>query len=81
MWVGASDSASEGSFVWDSTEEKMVPGYVGWHPGYPTCECGNAANDCVMYETYSTGSAWRDYDCSARWGGICESQPSSTELQ
>lgn len=75
MWVGASDTASEGNYVWDSTGKKMVPGYVGWYNGYPVYTCSDGAADCALYNTYATLPAWIDYQCTGKWGGICESQP------
>lgn len=75
LWLGASDTASEGQFIWDSTGKKMVPGYVGWYPGYPQSACGTSTFDCAVYNTYQTLPAWVDDFCSDKLGGICELQP------
>jgi len=77
MWIGASDTASEGTFIWDSTGKLMVPGYVGWHSGNPQSSCGTSTWDCAVYTTYKTLPDWVDTTCSDEWGGICELQPSS----
>ncbi len=77
LFLGASDSASEGKFIWDSTGRVMSPGYQGWATGYPTCACGTTSNDCLVYgtSTNNTLPSWIDASCTASYGGICESQP------
>ncbi len=80
LWIGASDTASEATFVWDSTGEKLSPGYTGWVPGHPySAGCSGNTSDCVIYHyTHDLLPAWEDYPCSSLYGGICELQPSNS---
>ncbi len=76
LWIGASDSASEGTFVWDSTGKKMSPGYQGWYPEFPFPSCVDSSYDCVVIST--TFPAWYNQKCSSySLGGICELQPTN----
>ncbi len=77
MWIGASDTASEGTWVWDSTGKPMSPGYMAWAPGRPYSSCGTSY-DCAIYSYTDiiTLSEWFDVPCSSSaGGGICELQP------
>ncbi len=75
LWIGASDTASEGSFIWDSTGRKMSPGYQSWAPGHPFSSCGDTSADCAAYNIASAIPAWIDLPCANAYGGICELQP------
>ncbi len=77
IWIGASDSVSEGAWIWDSTGKPMSPGYQGWLPGRPESTCAGGSNyDCALYR-YGSSSLpmWDDFPCTNTFGGICELQP------
>ncbi len=84
MWIGLSDTTSEGTWLWDSTGKKMSPGYVGWIPSRPIstgvacCSTCEPNYDCAYYGKYTSLPAWHDETCSNNHGGICELQPSSS---
>ena len=80
LWIGASDTASEGIFIWDSTGKNMAPGYQGWIAGRPYANCGDPSADCALYTTGSGSSLpkWIDLPCTNTYGGICELQPSNS---
>jgi len=75
LWIGASDTVSEDTWVWESTGKNLSPGYMGWVPGFPTSTCSNNTSDCVGYYIGSTLPAWIDFSCTYSYGGICELQP------
>lgn len=84
MWIGASDSASKGAWVWDGSGKKLSPGYQGWMPGYPKSTCKFASNyDCAVYywdycpQCIISLPRWYDLECTNNYGGICELQPSN----
>ena len=79
LWIGASDSESEGMWIWDATGEKLSPGYQGWIPGIPESSCGGAsAYDCAFYTLGNSLPLWNDFSCTNNFGGICELQPSNS---
>ncbi|MEQ9188569.1 MAG: GEVED domain-containing protein [Cryomorphaceae bacterium] len=63
-WIGLTDGAAEGTFVWDNGEAFS---YSNWSGGEPN----NAGNeDCVQY--YYTTGFWNDVLCSNSYPGIIE---------
>ena len=70
MWIGASDVANEGNWIWDNGGRPLVPGYVNWVGGGPS-DVGN--EDCLQY--WENKFQWNDRPCSTLMGGICEAQP------
>jgi len=75
--MGASDSSKEGLWIWDSTGNRMSPGYQGWAPGRPYSSCQDSSADCAAYNISSSLPAWGDVSCTVSYGGICELQPSN----
>ena len=76
LWIGASDTAIEGTWVWDSTGRKVSPGYMGWAPDHPLYDsCGGNTSDCAAYGIASALPSWVDLPCTNGYGGICELQP------
>lgn len=67
-WIGLTDAASEGTFVWDSGQ---AVSYLGWCPGEPN---NFAEEDCTHLNwVCGDGSlAWNDIACTAGYGFICE---------
>ena len=64
VWIGASDSAREGTWVWvDGTPFD----YHNWHAGEPNQWGGN--EDCV--EVNSSGK-WNDCNCAKRFKFVCD---------
>ncbi len=63
-WLGATDAAREGRFVWaDGTEAT----YTAWADGQPDDANGE---DCVHY--FEWGPVWNDLPCEERLGVLCE---------
>lgn len=64
-FIGLSDRATEGTFVWiDDT----VPEFTAWNPGEPNDASGN--EDCG--EMAVPGGTWNDVPCDASRAFICE---------
>ena len=65
VWMGATDSASEGTFVWSSGES--FGGYLNWHPGEPNDAGAGEDYGCMnWHRDRSDGSdpkgTWNDCD-------------------
>jgi len=77
LWIGASDTSKEGTFIWDDSGKALTPGYQGWLPGHPYSSCGNSTADCAAYNISSSLPAWGDFPCTSSYGGVCELQPAN----
>merc|ERR1711884_322563 len=62
-WLGLSDYATEGRYVWDESHE--VAQYINWAPGQPDSNGGD--HDCI-FKTYDDpgwpAQGWYDGHCS-----------------
>jgi len=69
LWIGLSDLASEGDFVWS---DGSAVDYTNWRRAQPN---GGDAHDCG----YMGGGAWdgelSDYACSNTYGVVCRGVP------
>ena len=63
-WFGYNDTASEGSWVWETGE---AVSFTSWASGEP-----NNLGDEDCAHLYDSG-LWNDALCSASFGYICES--------
>ena len=64
VWLGSSDVATEGSFVWLSNGDALT--YTRWETGQPN----NYRNqDCVVFNFKLD---WNDAPCSNRRNYICQ---------
>jgi hypothetical protein len=66
-WVGLSDSAQEGTFVWADGSANM---YLRWSPSEPN---GTTLENCVLVQSQLNGT-WADAACSTKKPFICKSQ-------
>lgn len=64
-WIGLSDRAEEGRFVWGDGRE---PGYVAWSGGQP--DDAGGAEDCV--HLFADSGLWNDRPCDHLAGVLCE---------
>ena len=62
-WLGLSDEAEDGTFVWSSGDP---PGYTNWGYDEPT---GGTVENCVYM--YLAGD-WRDVPCDSAYYPLCE---------
>jgi hypothetical protein len=78
FWLGGTDRATEGTWVWsDGTQfwtggatGSVVAGqYANWDPGEPNNAGGNS--HCLRM---IAGGAWRDIDCAQEYPAVCESE-------
>jgi hypothetical protein len=79
FWIGASDRATEGTFVWDGSGTTFWTGgatgsatggaYTNFAAGEPND--GNANSDCLRM---IMGGSWRDTDCVMEFPAVCESE-------
>eukprot|EP00900_Chrysochromulina_parva_P013190 jgi/Chrpa1/21872/Chrysochromulina_OHIO_Genome00026121-RA len=72
LWLGATDAASEGTWVWiDGTPFD----FSNWYPGEPNNSGGN--EDCALLWSGLNNSEWADDTCGAFMnsiGGVCRKQ-------
>ncbi len=68
LWIGFSDVVLEGTFRWESGEAVT---FGNWCAGEPN-NAGKDGEDCT--HLYSTRNCWNDFDCSVRFGFICETE-------
>jgi hypothetical protein len=77
-WLGATDQAAEGAWMWAASGTPLGAGFTNWmegFPGHPGPDCA-----CVTMEMFPEYGTWSDEDCSHdRHGGsgwaihaICE---------
>ena len=70
LWIGASDSIAEGSFVWVDGEPVV---YDNWRDGEPNDNGANGAGeDCAVIEGDTAANEWDDRTCTALRPVICE---------
>jgi hypothetical protein len=62
-WLGASDEAQEGVWVWVTGEPFT---YTNWDFGEPNDAGGE---DCAVYAEFGT---WNDVPCTEYWPFVCE---------
>ena len=60
-WLGLTDAAIEGQYVWPSTGS--LAGYTNWNNGEPNNANGN--EDCVGMDAASNFRRWNDDNCAA----------------
>ena len=71
-WIGLSDEANEGTWVWSSGEPLL---FSSWYPGEPN---GNPGADFACYYSYLNAPAWADLSpgnsmyCGSSLPGIIE---------
>ena len=63
-WIGATDVAEEGNFIW--TSDNSTVGFVNWYPGEPSNSNGE---DCVAI---CRNEHWSDYRCNVKFPYICQ---------
>ncbi|CAH1238375.1 LTBP4 [Branchiostoma lanceolatum] len=66
-WLGLTDRATEGSFVWDDLSNSPLGSPTQWAPNAPN----SGGKDCVAI-TRSSGNNWVPTDCSTPLPYICE---------
>ena len=67
-WVGLTDQAVEGTFVWDHGEPVS---YTNWANGEPNNGYGRDEEDCAAMETRFS-LQWNDAPCYVSLGYVCE---------
>lgn len=67
FWIGMSDLAQEGTWLW-VTGASVDAGYTNWRSGNPNNEGGN--QNCG--EMDPSGGTWNDYTCPSVEGYVCE---------
>jgi hypothetical protein len=69
VWLGGSDTATEGTFTW-LTGEAFT--YTRWRSGEPNNDNGN--EDCVNLAG-DRGGGWDDRPCDRGYAYLCERAP------
>ena len=73
-WIGLSDSASEGTFVWDNGDPLT---YTAWCPSEPSATAPN--HDFVFMDSVCPGQ-WNDQSATPPWGGTGFLGPGLVEI-
>jgi hypothetical protein len=68
LWIGLTDEAVEGTFVWDSGEPVS---YLNWCPGQPDNACASVGEDYVHLYT----------GCAAKWNDLPNAGCGGTQLK
>jgi len=66
-WMGFTDAASEGTWVW---EDGSSVSYTDWYSGEPNDSGGN--EDCGQLNRFHPDYGWNDEPCSSSFAYICE---------
>ena len=64
-WLGGSDNAKEGNYVWNSSGASL--NYTNWAEGEPN---GGTRENCIKY--WSPPGKWNDGTCDSRLAIFCE---------
>ncbi|XP_078660161.1 uncharacterized protein LOC144904888 [Branchiostoma floridae x Branchiostoma belcheri] len=67
-WIGLTDTASEGQFVYEDGQSLESSGYSNWYPREPND--AHDGEDCVLI--FDSGHGWIDAGCSLARGFICQ---------
>lgn len=70
FWIGASDLASEGNWLWLPSKQKFS--YSNWAPTEP--DNINYYEHCALIDLHR-GYKWSDDNCEERRNFICETIP------
>jgi hypothetical protein len=62
-WIGGSDTASEGNYVWAISGTPIT--FFDWSAGEPN---GGTSQNCILLDT---GGQWKDRECSLFLPAIC----------
>ena len=65
IWLGLNDRASEGHFVWPSTQTS--PSYTNWNQGEPN---NNGRGEDCVYKPVESG--WNDNPCWIKMKFVCQ---------
>ncbi len=70
VWLGASDLATEGTFVWTSGDAMI---YTNWRTGEPN-NGGDSGTmeDCAVLEADTATGTWDDRPCTRSYPYVCE---------
>jgi hypothetical protein len=79
-WVGASDSSSEGTWLWNDDAEPFWRGtgaagssvggaYENWNNGTTPEPNGGDASDCMRLRS---DGGWADIECASAFASLCE---------
>ncbi|XP_019619436.1 PREDICTED: sushi, von Willebrand factor type A, EGF and pentraxin domain-containing protein 1-like [Branchiostoma belcheri] len=67
-WIGLTDTASEGQFVYEDGQSLESSGYSNWYPREPND--AHDGEDCVLI--FDSAHGWIDAGCSLARGFICQ---------
>ena len=60
IWLGATDLAAEGDFVWESDGSDVNAGHTNWQDGEPN---GGSSHNCLGKNGAHEDLKWGDADC------------------
>ncbi|XP_045182824.2 perlucin-like protein [Mercenaria mercenaria] len=69
VWIGASDDAYEGDFLWYGIDQPLT--FTDWGPGEPNSVRLHLDEDCLVYWS-NYHWKWADYNCHAQCYYVCE---------
>ena len=74
-WMGATDEAEEGSYVWSTSGREVT--FFYWEGGQP----GPGATTMQRQDCLALNSKWYDVECGLTRGAICETGESRLTCQ
>ncbi|KAK4025656.1 hypothetical protein OUZ56_014709 [Daphnia magna] len=72
IWTSLTDAQQEGTWIWESTNTNLYPGYANWCTGNPSDSGGD--EDCTELNYVSAG-CWNDFSCGNTLDAICQAIP------
>ena len=70
VWLGASDSGTEGAWLWTTSGTPVAQGFTYWAPGNPDDFPQFGGQDCLQF-SYG-GKRWDDSECHVPHPYVCQ---------
>ena len=69
-WIGLTDLAYEGRFIWQHSYKPLGGGWANWYPNEPNDAGGS--EDCVLMFNNGTSWGWNDSACNGSRHALCQ---------
>ncbi|XP_061181229.1 perlucin-like [Saccostrea echinata] len=79
FWIGATDIAETGTFIWEGTQVRLDAGFTNYRGGSPD-NGGDDSDEHCMEMTYDYNYEWNDNQCDNKFYPICEKSAKETDM-